>query len=102
MFYEAMLCDGVPEEQAFLMYTAVRLFGPKWPSSTARRRSREALRRFDISRLVATVDTALGEHTRWKRRGPAALSSPHAAGDVRAGRARSAAFLTIPRRPRPA
>jgi hypothetical protein len=66
MFYEAMLCDGVPDEQAFLMYTAVRLFGPKWPSSTSRRRSREALRRFDISRLVATLDTALGEHTRWR------------------------------------
>ena len=28
MFYDAMLCDGVSEERAFLMYTAVRLFGP--------------------------------------------------------------------------
>jgi Protein of unknown function (DUF1353) len=97
MLYEAMLCDGVSEEQAFLMYTAVRLFGPKWPSSTARRRSHEALRRFDITRLVATVDTALGERTRWKRRGP---SSAHPRRGRRAA-ARSASFLTIPRRPRP-
>ena len=66
MFYEAMLCDGVSEERALLMYTAVRLFGPKWPLTEARRRSRKALRRFKIDRLVTTLDSALGERTRWR------------------------------------
>jgi hypothetical protein len=69
MFYEAMLCDGVAEDQALLMYTAVRLFGPKWPSPVSQRRSRAALRRFDVAKLAATLDTALGEKTRWTRGG---------------------------------
>jgi hypothetical protein len=66
MFYEAMLCDGVSREQAILMYTAVRLFGPKWPSVEARRKSRKALGRFRIDKLVDTLDSALGERTRWR------------------------------------
>ena len=66
MFYDAMLCDGVSEERALLMYTAVRLFGPKWPARTAGARARRAIRRFEISRLVATLDAALGERTRWQ------------------------------------
>lgn len=32
MFYEAMRADGVPEDRALIMYTAVRLFGPRWDS----------------------------------------------------------------------
>ena len=106
MFYEAMLCDGVPDEQAFLMYTAVRLFGPKWPSSTSRRRSREALRRFDISRLVATLDTALGRAHTLEERRPALCSTPPSC-DVRpvvlrgrgdeADRAEHALTLWLPR-----
>jgi hypothetical protein len=65
MFYEAMVCDGVPQERAWLMYTAVRLFGPKWPAVQARKRSRLALRRFDTQELARTLDRALGEKTRW-------------------------------------
>ena len=30
MFYEAMLCDGVPKMKAYVMYLAVRFGGPKW------------------------------------------------------------------------
>ena len=67
MFYEAMLCDGVPEERALLMYIAVRLFGPKWPARQAKRRSRAALRRFDMRKLAKTLDRALNERTRWTK-----------------------------------
>lgn len=68
MFYEAMLCDGVAPERAWLMYTAVRLFGPKWPETESRRRARRALRRFPIRRLADTLDAALGERTTWQER----------------------------------
>ena len=67
MFYEAMLCDGVPEDRAVLMYTAVRLFGPKWPAREAKRRSRAALRQFDMRELAKTLDRALKERTRWAK-----------------------------------
>lgn len=30
MFYEAMLCDGMPKSKANIMYIAVRDFGPRW------------------------------------------------------------------------
>ena len=30
MFYYACRCDGVGKIKAFLMYAAIRLFGPKW------------------------------------------------------------------------
>lgn len=30
MFHEAMLCDNVPKRKAWLMYQAVRFFGPRW------------------------------------------------------------------------
>jgi hypothetical protein len=30
MFYDAMICDEVPEEKAQIMYQAVKTFGPKW------------------------------------------------------------------------
>jgi hypothetical protein len=30
MFYEAMLDDGVGKKRAWMMYRAVRMFGPKW------------------------------------------------------------------------
>jgi hypothetical protein len=67
MFYEAMLCDGVSEERALAMYTAVRLFGPKWPTRQAKKRSRAALRRFDMRKFARTLDLALGERTRWTK-----------------------------------
>jgi hypothetical protein len=65
MFYEAMICDGVDEERAVFMYTAVRLFGPKWPAIASKRKSRTALRRFNALELAKTFDRALGERTRW-------------------------------------
>jgi Protein of unknown function (DUF1353) len=68
MFYEAMICDGVTEERAYLMYTAVRLFGPKWPAKSSQKRSRAALRRFNSLELAKTLDHALGERTRWSGR----------------------------------
>jgi hypothetical protein len=68
MFYEAMLCDGVTDERAALMYTAVRLFGPKWPAVAAKKRSRAALRRFKPLQLAETFDRALGERTGWSAR----------------------------------
>jgi hypothetical protein len=68
MFYEAMICDGVSEEQAMLMYTAVRLFGPKWPSPSANKRAHSALRRFDRLELAKTLDKSLGERTYWSKR----------------------------------
>jgi hypothetical protein len=67
MFYEAMLCDGVSEEQAVLMYTAVRLFGPKWPAGKSKKRSRRALRQFDMWELAKTLDRALKEKTQWSK-----------------------------------
>ncbi len=85
MFYEAMLCDGVPEERAVLMYTAVRLFGPKWPAVQARKRSRAALRRFDMRELAWTLDRALKEKTRWNPRSnpkTGIQSRPSAAADT--------------------
>ena len=35
MFYEAMRCDGVPDDTALKFYTAVRLFGPRWEVTPA-------------------------------------------------------------------
>lgn len=35
MFYDAMICDGVPEAKAQRMYLAVRLFGPSWTVGAA-------------------------------------------------------------------
>ncbi|MGH8714275.1 MAG: DUF1353 domain-containing protein [Casimicrobiaceae bacterium] len=67
MLYEAMLCDGVNLDRAALMYTTVRLFGPKWPPAQAHRRSQAALRAFDPRELARTLDHALHEHTRWRR-----------------------------------
>jgi Protein of unknown function (DUF1353) len=67
MLYEAMRCDGVSEEQAVLMYTAVRLFGPKWPAGESKKRSRRALRQFDMRELAKTLDRALKEKTQWSK-----------------------------------
>jgi Protein of unknown function (DUF1353) len=86
MFYDAMLCDGVSEERAFLMYTAVRLFGPKWPSRAAQQRSRRALRRFDIGGLTKALDQALGEHTRWRPNARLERTGRRTARHGRAGR----------------
>jgi hypothetical protein len=30
MFHDAMLCDGVSKSKAWVMYQAVKHFGPKW------------------------------------------------------------------------
>lgn len=87
MFYDAVLCDGVSEERAFLMYAAVRLFGPKWPSRAARQRSRRALRKFDVGVLAKTLDQALGEHTRWRSNARLERTDRRAARHSRAGRA---------------
>lgn len=61
MFYDAMIADGVSKERAMTMYTAVRLFGPKW--STTAMTEAVAVQVFDIDDLAATLDRALGEHT---------------------------------------
>lgn len=67
MLYEAMLCDGVTPDREALMYTAVRLFGPKWRRAQARQRTQAALRDFDPRELARTLDHALHERTRWRR-----------------------------------
>lgn len=85
MFYEAMRCDGVPEDRALLMYTAVRLFGPKWSFARARRNPQKALRSFNIDLLAATLDTALGERTRW-RQGSVVKTTPGGTGSTKKGR----------------
>ncbi|MGH8851707.1 MAG: DUF1353 domain-containing protein [Casimicrobiaceae bacterium] len=67
MLYEAMLCDGVTPDREALMYTALRLFGPKWRRAQARQRTQAALRDFDPRELARTLDHALHERTRWRR-----------------------------------
>ncbi len=65
MFYDAMITDGVPVWTAQQMYTAVRLFGPKWvvvaggpglPPAAA-----PVSKPLDIDSLEAALDAALGE-----------------------------------------
>jgi hypothetical protein len=36
MFYEAMLCAQVGAKRAFIMYEAVKQFGPRWPDPAPR------------------------------------------------------------------
>ncbi len=63
MFYEAMLTDGVNGFKAGKMYTAVRLFGPKWPWPPTEFAPKAAAPETapSIDALEAALDVALGE-----------------------------------------
>ncbi len=73
MFYDAMICDGVPKLKAKYMYKAVRIFGPKWNSARNSIKSvSPGLQNFDygilnqdleldIDQLEAKLDTLLDE-----------------------------------------
>jgi hypothetical protein len=61
MFYDAMIADGVAKKRAMSMYTAVRLFGPKWGVDLMV--DNVAVVEFDIDELAATLDRALAENT---------------------------------------
>ena len=64
MFYDAMICDGVPRGRATKMYTAVRLFGPRWTVGGAESGDAFLLADddvLDIDALEALLDGALGE-----------------------------------------
>jgi len=50
MFYYAMLEDGVPKDTAYLMYVAVRDFGPRWDENGNEIKSEELdLYPFDLT-----------------------------------------------------
>lgn len=63
MFYQALLEDGVAKERALLMYTAVRLFGPKWDASGLHRglAPEEAAAEIDFDELESALDEVVGE-----------------------------------------
>ncbi len=70
MFYEAMLEDGTPRARAWMMYMAVRLFGPRWPTETGEVNLMAAdagtdpdalAEQFDFDHLEAAIDQLLGE-----------------------------------------
>jgi len=74
MFYNAMICDGVPKLKAKYMYKAVRLFGPKWDDSKSSMKSiftgiagydQAILNQdldLDIEELEAKLDNLLDEY----------------------------------------
>jgi hypothetical protein len=57
MFYEAMLCDGVEPGKAAYMYTAVRLFGPRWDKDGKSISPSPD----DVDRLEQLMDQLLGD-----------------------------------------
>ena len=67
MFYDAMITDGVPTALAQQMYTAVRLFGPKWvvagsvAPGIAAAAAMAMAQPLTIDELEAALDAALGE-----------------------------------------
>lgn len=66
MFYDAMRKDGVSEGKAQQMYTAVRLFGPKWtimPAGAAGAPQAAAAvpQKMSIEQLESALDAALNE-----------------------------------------
>ncbi len=67
MFYDAMITDGVPTTLAQQMYTAVRLFGPKWvvagsvAPGMAVAAAAAVAQPLTIDELEAALDAALGE-----------------------------------------
>jgi hypothetical protein len=73
MFYEAMLCDGMLEERALVMYMMVRLFGPKWGVKYILKGGRNIARlhkntgcKVNIDEVVHILDKMLEEQTDWQ------------------------------------
>lgn len=61
MFYDAMVADGGSVELAQKMYTALRLFGPRWTVPGARGAAAAPRPPLTIDELEAALDAALGE-----------------------------------------
>ena len=59
MFYEAMLADGTPKKRAILMYTVVRLFGPKWNADLGAAAETTA-RELSFDDLESALDRVVG------------------------------------------
>lgn len=55
MLYDAMICDGVPEARAKMMYTAVMLFGPKWNKKGAKIKTATALSIEQLQKVLEAV-----------------------------------------------
>jgi hypothetical protein len=56
MFYNAMRCSGVSEEQADLMWTAVDRYGPKWEAAKDAPHDLEGFNRANRADSLAIVD----------------------------------------------
>jgi DNA/RNA endonuclease G (NUC1) len=76
MFYDAMVVDGVDVVRAESMYTAVRLFGPRWTVAGAGAAAPLAtpapVEPIGIDRLERALDVALGEEATGAQAGAAA------------------------------
>ncbi len=75
MFYDAMRADGVSHDRATIMYTAVRLFGPKWIVAAAAAGPEEMaaapavpvtpVDSDNIDEVMQVLDRAMSEKTDW-------------------------------------
>lgn len=64
MFYNAMRCSGVPDDQARLLWTAVDKFGPKWQASPDAATDHDDFNALNRADSFAVVDVNAGLHQR--------------------------------------